>query len=93
MQSSRYDFASLLKSTSPPFEPELSDFAPLLRARGRVCKLCRWHSNIVRNLNAFQHCARPHCAEATYVQRCDDQPAPDPACCFDCPVDPAPAEQ
>ena len=32
-------------------------------------------------------------AEATYVQRCDDQPAADPACCFDCPVDPAPAEQ
>ena len=29
----------------------------------------------------------------TYVQRCDDQPAADPACCFDCPVDPAPAEQ
>ena len=27
------------------------------------------------------------------VQRCDDQPAADPACCFDCPVDPAPAEQ
>ena len=25
--------------------------------------------------------------------QCDDQPAPDPACCFDCPVDPAPAEQ
>ena len=32
-------------------------------------------------------------AEAAYVERCDDQPAPDPACCFDCPVDPAPAEQ
>ena len=32
-------------------------------------------------------------AEATYVQRCDDQPAADPACCFDCPVDPAAAEQ
>ena len=32
-------------------------------------------------------------AEATYVQRCDDQPAADPACCLDCPVDPAPAEQ
>ena len=34
-------------------------------------------------------------AEATYgyVQRGDDQPAADPACCFDCPVDPAPAEQ
>ena len=32
-------------------------------------------------------------AEATYVQCCDDQPAADPACCFDCPVDPAPAEQ
>ena len=32
-------------------------------------------------------------AEATYVQRCDDQPAADPARCFDCPVDPAPAEQ
>ena len=31
--------------------------------------------------------------EAAYVERCDDQPAPDPACCFDCPVDPAPAEQ
>ena len=28
-------------------------------------------------------------AEAAYVERCDDQPAPDPACCFDCPVDPA----
>ena len=27
------------------------------------------------------------------VERCDDQPAPDPACCFDCPADPAPAEQ
>ena len=27
-----------------------------------------------------------------YVQRCDDQPAADPACCLDCPVDPAPAE-
>ena len=25
-------------------------------------------------------------AEATYVQRCDDQPAADPACRFDCPV-------
>ena len=32
-------------------------------------------------------------AEAAYVQRCDDQPAPDPACCFDCPVDPAAADQ
>ena len=32
-------------------------------------------------------------AEAAYVQRCDDQPAADPARCFDCPVDPAPAEQ
>ena len=32
-------------------------------------------------------------AEATYAARCDDQPAADPACCFDCPVDPAPAEQ
>ena len=32
-------------------------------------------------------------AEAAYVERCDDQPAPDPACCFDCPADPAPAEQ
>ena len=32
-------------------------------------------------------------ATATYVERCDDQPAPDPACCFDCPVGPAPAEQ
>ena len=32
-------------------------------------------------------------AEATYVQRCDDQPAADPSCCFDCTVDPAPAEQ
>jgi len=32
-------------------------------------------------------------AEAAYVARCDDQPAPDPACCFDCPVGPAPAEQ
>ena len=32
-------------------------------------------------------------AEAAYVERCDDQPAPDPACCFDSPVDPAPAEQ
>ena len=32
-------------------------------------------------------------AEATYVQRCDDQPAANPACCFDCPVDPASAEQ
>ena len=34
-------------------------------------------------------------AEAAYVERCDDQPAPDPACCscLDCPVDPAPAEQ
>ena len=32
-------------------------------------------------------------AEAAYVQRCDDQPAADPACCLDCPVDPAPAEQ
>ena len=31
-------------------------------------------------------------AEAAYVERCDDQPAPDPACCFDCPADPAPAE-
>ena len=35
----------------------------------------------------------PSGAEAAYVERCDDQPAPDPACCFDCPVDPAPAEQ
>ena len=26
-------------------------------------------------------------------QRGDDQPAADPACCLDCPVDPAPAEQ
>ena len=26
-------------------------------------------------------------AEAAYVERCDDQPAPDPACSFDCPVD------
>ena len=35
------------------------------------------------------------CAEAAYctVERCDDQPAPDPARCFDCPADPAPAEQ
>ena len=33
-------------------------------------------------------------AEAAYVVRgCDDQPAPDPARCFDCPADPAPAEQ
>ena len=32
-------------------------------------------------------------AEATYAARCDDQPAADPACCFDCSVDPAPAEQ
>ena len=32
-------------------------------------------------------------AEATYAERCDDQPAADPACCFECPVDPAPAEQ
>ena len=32
-------------------------------------------------------------AEATYAARCDDQPAAGPACCFDCPVDPAPAEQ
>ena len=32
-------------------------------------------------------------AEAAYVVRgCDDQPAPDPARCFDCPADPAPAE-
>ena len=31
--------------------------------------------------------------EATYLrrQRCNDQPAADPAYCFDCPVDPAPA--
>ena len=33
-------------------------------------------------------------AEAAYAVRgCDDQPAPDPARCFDCPADPAPAEQ
>ena len=32
-------------------------------------------------------------AEAAYAERCDDQPAADPARCFDCPVDPAPAEQ
>jgi hypothetical protein len=34
-------------------------------------------------------------AEAAYVERCDDQPAPDPAtrraASFDCPADPAPA--
>ena len=32
-------------------------------------------------------------AEAVYFERRDDQPAPDPARCFDCPVDPAPAAQ
>ena len=33
-------------------------------------------------------------AEAAYVEcGCDDQPAPDLARCFDCPADPAPAEQ
>ena len=34
-------------------------------------------------------------AEATYRFRAATmhQPAADPACCFDCPVDPAPAEQ
>ena len=37
-------------------------------------------------------------AEAAYLltlieRGCDDQPAPDPARCFDCPADPAPAEQ
>ena len=31
-------------------------------------------------------------AEAVYFERRDDQPAPDPARCFDCPVDPAPAK-
>ena len=46
-------------------------------------------------LTALQASSRSTCsaAEAIYVQRCDDQPAADPACCFDCPVDPAPAEQ
>ena len=32
-------------------------------------------------------------AEAAYFERHDDQPAPDPARCFDCPVDPIPAAQ
>ena len=32
-------------------------------------------------------------AEAVYFERRDDQPAPDPARCFDCPVDPALAAQ
>ena len=32
-------------------------------------------------------------AEAAYAERCDDQPAANPARCFDCPVDPAPAER
>ena len=32
-------------------------------------------------------------AEAVYLERRDDQLAPDPARCFDCPVDPAPAAQ
>jgi hypothetical protein len=30
---------------------------------------------------------------STLVRGCDDQPAPDPARCFDCPAVPAPAEQ
>ena len=35
-----------------------------------------------------------HCSRLlTGCERCDDQPTPDPACCFDCPADPAPAEQ
>ena len=38
-------------------------------------------------------CSGAEAAYGTYVERCDDQPARDPACCFDCPVDPAPAEQ
>ena len=25
-------------------------------------------------------------AEAAYVERCDDQPPPDPSCCFNCPA-------
>ena len=32
-------------------------------------------------------------AEAVYLEPRDDQLAPDPARCFDCPVDPAPAAQ
>ena len=32
-------------------------------------------------------------AEAVYYLEPRDQPAPDPARCFDCPVDPAPAAQ
>ena len=32
-------------------------------------------------------------AEAAYLEPRDDQLAPDPARCFDCPVDPAPAAQ
>eukprot|EP00964_Phaeocystis_antarctica_P046838 scaffold27074_cov34-Phaeocystis_antarctica.AAC.1 len=42
----------------------------------------------------FYKCIGDTCsaAEAVYLEP-RDQPAPDPARCFDCPVDPAPAAQ
>ena len=61
-------------------------YAPLLRSASTLSARRALPASIGR---------APACsgAEAAYVERCDDQPAPDPACCFDCPVDPAPAEQ
>ena len=47
-----------------------------------------WAGNLVNHLLGPQgaRCRHPseHLlrAEAAYVERCDDQPAPDPACCF-----------
>ena len=65
---------------------------------GDTCKQIKgiksWHAQ-VEHVRGLPRAEAAYCTWSAWLSErgCDDQPAPDPACCFDCPADPAPAEQ